>query len=72
MEIPVTDFSTAIGASFFKFCVRLQVGKVNCVNENKDVNPYFAFFFHFFLFFLQSLFYNTYVHFYVKDFSANS
>ena len=47
MDISVTDFSAPIGASVFKFCVHLQVGKVYCVNENKDANPYFALFFQF-------------------------
>ena len=32
MKISVTDFSAPIGASVFKFCVHLQVGKVYCVN----------------------------------------
>ena len=50
MEISVTDFSAPFGASVFKFCVHLQVGKMYCVNENKDANPYFAFFFQFFIF----------------------
>ena len=44
MKLSVTDFSAPIGASVFKFCVHLQVGKVYSVNENKDANPYFAFF----------------------------
>ena len=35
MEISVTDFSTPIGASAFKFSVHIQIGKVYCVNENK-------------------------------------
>ena len=47
MEISVTDFSAPFVASAFKFCVHLQVGKDYCVNENKDANPYFAFFFNF-------------------------
>ena len=47
MEISVTDFSAPIGASVFKFCVHLQEGKVYCVNEKKDANPHFAFFFQF-------------------------
>ena len=34
MEISVTDFSARIGASVFKFCVYLQVGKVYRVNDN--------------------------------------
>ena len=34
MEISVTDFSAPIGASVFKFCVHLQVGKLYFVNEN--------------------------------------
>ena len=73
MEISVTDFSAPIGASVFKFCVNLQVGKVYCVNENKDANPYFAFFFQFFnLFFFLSLSYITSGHFSVKDFSATT
>ena len=50
MEISVTYFSTPIGASVFKFCVHLQVGKVYCVNENKDAYPHFAFFFQIFNF----------------------
>ena len=50
MKISVTDFSAPIGPSVFKFCVHLKVGKVYCVNENKDANPYFAFFFQFFIF----------------------
>ena len=47
MEISVTDFSAPIGVSVLKLCVPLQVGKVYCVNENKDANPHFAFFFNF-------------------------
>ena len=47
MEISVTDFSTPIGASVFKFCVHLQVGNVYYVNENQDAYPHFAFFFNF-------------------------
>ena len=50
MKISVVDFSAPIGASAFKFCVHLQVGKVYCVNENKDANPHFAFFFKFSIF----------------------
>ena len=50
MKISVPDFSAPIGARVFKFCVDLQVGKVYCVNENKDVNSHFAFFFQFFIF----------------------
>ena len=34
MEISVTYFSAPIGASVFKFCVHLQVGKMYCVNGN--------------------------------------
>ena len=34
MEISVIDFSALIGASVFKFCVHLQVGKLYSVNEN--------------------------------------
>ena len=33
-----------------KLCVPFQVGKVYCVNENKDANPHFAFFFQIFIF----------------------
>ena len=43
MKISVTDFSAPIGASVFKFCVHLKVGKVYCVNENSKAH--FAFFF---------------------------
>ena len=60
----------------FKLRVHLQVGKVYCVNENKDAYPYFAFFFQFFIFFLLSLHSHTlllYGHFFsVKDFSATT
>ena len=45
MEISVTDFSAPIGASVFKFCVHLKVGKVYCVNANKDAKAHFDFFF---------------------------
>ena len=45
MKISVIDFSAPIGASVFKFCVHLQVDKVNCVNENEGANCHFAFFF---------------------------
>ena len=66
MEISVTDFSAPIGASVFKLCVRIQVGKVYSVNENKDAYLYFAFFFSLFHFFLLSLLYNTYGHFFLS------
>ena len=64
MEISVTDFSAPIGASVLKFCIHLQVGKVYCVNENKDANHHFAFF-------LLSLLYNTYEHFFCQRFLSN-
>ena len=44
MKISVSDLSAPIGASVFKFSVHLQVGKVYCVNENKDAKAHFAFF----------------------------
>ena len=47
MEISVTDCSAPIGATVFKLCVHLQVGKVYCVNVNYDTNPHFAVFFNF-------------------------
>ena len=50
MKISVAHFSAPIGASVFKFCVHLQVGKVYCVNENQDAYPHFASFFLFFIF----------------------
>ena len=51
MEISVTDFSAPIGASVFKFCVHLQVGKVYCVNENiKMLILNLSSFFQFFIF----------------------
>ena len=69
-ENSVTDFSAPIGASVFKSCVHIQVGKVYCVNENLDVHPHFALFF--------SIFHFSFCHSYtihmdifsVKDFSA--
>ena len=42
MKISVADFSAPIGASVFKFCVHLQVGKVYCVNVNLDANPHLS------------------------------
>ena len=72
MQISVTDFSATIEASVFKFCVHLQVGKGYCVNENKDANPYFAFFFQFFMFsFCRSYIIHIDI-FSVKGFSANT
>ena len=72
MEISVTDFSAPIGASVFKFCVHLQVGKVYCVKENEDANPYFAFFFQFLIFsFCRSYIIHMDI-FSVKDFSATT
>ena len=72
MEISVTDFSAPIGDSVFKFCAHLQVGKLYCVNENKDANPYFAFFFQFFIFPSVNLIYNTYVHFFCQRFLSKN
>ena len=40
MEISITDFSPPIGVSVFKVCVHLQVGKMYCVNKNKDAYPH--------------------------------
>ena len=48
MKISVADLSAPIGTSVFKFCVRFQVGKVYCVNENKDANAHFVSYFKFF------------------------
>ena len=50
MKISLADFAAPIRASVFKVCAHLQVGKEYCVNENKDVIPYFAFFFQIFKF----------------------
>ena len=51
MKISVADFSVSIGASIFKFGVHFQVGKVYCVNGNKDAKApakaHFAFLFNF-------------------------
>ena len=72
MEISVTDFSAPIAASVFKFCVHLQVGKLYSVNENKDANPYFVFFFQFFIFsFCRSFIIHMDI-FSVKDISATT
>ena len=65
MEISNTDFSAPIGASVFKFCEHLHIGKVYCLNENKDVNLNFAFFF------LLSLLYKTYGLFFCQRFLSN-
>ena len=72
MKISVADFSAPVGASAFKFCVHLQVGKVYCVNENQDANPHFVFFFQIFNF---SFCHSYKIHmdiFSVKDFSATT
>ena len=71
MEISVIDFSAPIGASVFKFCVHLQVGKVYCVNENKDATPYFAFFQFFIFSFCRSYIIHMDIC-SVKDFSATT
>ena len=47
MKVSVADFSVLIGASVFKFCLHLQVGKVYCVNKDKDAIAHFALFFNF-------------------------
>ena len=70
MEISATDFSAPIGASVLKFCVHLQEGKVYCVNGNSDANSHFALFIFIILhFFLLSLLYNTYGHFFLSKIS---
>ena len=50
MKISVADFSAPIEASVFKFCVLLQVGKMYCLNENKDAKAHLTFFFNFYFF----------------------
>ena len=45
METSVIDFSPSFAASVFKFCVHLKVGKVYCVNENKDLPSFQVFIF---------------------------
>ena len=68
MKISVADLSTPIGASVFKFSVHLQVGKVYCVNENKDAKAHFGFFFNFS--FCHS--YITHMDVFVRVFSATT
>ena len=68
MEISVTDCSAPIGATVFKLCVHLQVGKVYCVNEIKMLILILPSFFNF-SFFLLSLLYNTYGHFFLSKIS---
>ena len=71
MEISVTDFSAAIGANVFKFCVHLPVGKVYCVYEIKMLIPIMPSFSIFHFFFCHS--YIIYMDiFSVKDFSVTS
>ena len=43
MKISVAEFSVPIGASVFKFCVHLQVGKVYRVNANLGANHHLPF-----------------------------
>ena len=72
MEISITDFSAPIGASVFKFCVHLQVGKVYCVNENKMLILILPSFFQFFIFsFCRSYIIHMHI-FSVRDFSATA
>ena len=73
MKISVTDFSAPVGASVLKLCVHLQVGKVYCVNGNKDANPQSSFYllFSIFHFFLLSLLYNMYGLFFCQRFLSN-
>ena len=47
MENSVSDFSVPNGACVFKLCVHLQVGLLYCVNENKDAQAHFSFYFNF-------------------------
>ena len=68
MEISVTDFSAPIGASVFKVCVHIQVGKVYYVNENNDAYLYFAFFFTYSFFPSVALKLYIWTFFSVKDF----
>ena len=72
MDLSVTDFSTPIEASVFKFCVHLQVGKVYCVKENSDAYPYFAFFFQLFIFSFCHSFIKHMDIFSIMDFSATT
>ena len=71
MKISVTYFSAPIGASVFKFCVHIQVGKVYCVNEKSMLIPILLSSFKYSIS-LLSLLYNTYGHFSVKYFSATA
>ena len=68
MKISVTDFSDPIGASVFKFCVHLQVGKVYCVNEIKMLILILPSFFKFSIFPIKYI----WTFFSVKDFSATT
>ena len=61
MKISVAEFSAPVGASVFKFCVHLQVGKVYCVNESKDAKAHLPSFSNFQFFFCHS--YKAYEHF---------
>ena len=49
MKISFT-FSAPFGASIFKVCVHLQVGKGHYVNENLNANPHLPSFFKFSIF----------------------
>ena len=48
MEISVAELSVSNRANVFKLCVHLQVGLVYFVNENKDTQAHFSFYFNFF------------------------
>ena len=68
MEISVTDFSAPTGASVFKFCVHLKVGKVYCEMEIKMLILILPSFFNFSFFHSYN---NTYGHFFCQRFLSN-
>ena len=50
-KFSVTDFSTPMGASIFKFCIHIESGQVYCGKENQDAEIHFILLFPFFFLF---------------------
>ena len=50
IKISVTDFTAAMRAKVFKFCIHLESGQEYCGKENQDAEIKFCLLFQFFFF----------------------
>ena len=71
IKISVTDFTAAMRAKVFKFCIHLEHGQVYCGKENQDADIKFCLLFPFVLF---SISHSNVIHreICVKDFSGTT